>query len=144
MRRLLLFLVLILFISSFFILSSASAVELKIQIGGGDQERPGGPPAHAPARGLRAKQAYQYYPSANVYFDPVKKVYFYLSGGVWKFGLSLPLSLKVKLGDHVSLELDTDKPYLFNAEHKRKYPPGQLKKGGPPGKKGGRGKKKKK
>ena len=34
----------------------------------------------------------------------------------------------MRLGDHVSIEMDTDKPYTHYQEHKRKYPPGQLKK----------------
>ena len=34
----------------------------------------------------------------------------------------------MNLGDYVSLELATDKPYIHHAEHVKKYPPGQLKK----------------
>jgi hypothetical protein len=33
----------------------------------------------------------------------------------------------MNLGDYVSLELTTDKPYIHHAEHVEKYPPGQLK-----------------
>ena len=32
------------------------------------------------------------------------------------------------LGDFVSMELDTDKPYIHHEDHVKKYPPGQLKK----------------
>ena len=87
-----------------------------------------GPPSHAPAHGYRAKHQYHYYPNTNVYFEPVRGVYFYLSAGIWKVSVSLPTSLKINLGDSISMELDTDKPYIFNSEHKAKYPPGQLKK----------------
>ena len=97
----------------------------------------GGPPPHAPAHGYRAKHRYHYYPSAEVYFDISRKCYFYLSGGSWKMSVSLPDSLKVKIGDHVTIEMDTDKPYKKFKEHKKKYPPGQLKKK----KKGKKGKK---
>jgi hypothetical protein len=116
-------------------------VGCSVQVGGGPQSTPtssGGPPPHAPAHGYRAKQHYYYYPGANVYFSPSRGVYFYLaSDGAWKVSVSLPGSIKVKLGDRVSLELDTDRPYKYNAEHRAKYPPGQAKKhgGGPPGKK---------
>ena len=112
-----------------------------LQVGNGPHPAPGpsgGPPAHAPAHGYRAKQQYYYYPGANVYFSPSRGLYFYLaSDGTWKMSVSLPGPVKVQLGDRVSLELDTDMPYKYNAEHRVKYPPGQAKKwhgGGPPGK----------
>ena len=100
----------------------------------------GGPPPHAKAYGRRAKRAYSYYPAFNMYFDPVRKVYFRLSGGIWKIRTSIPFTLKLKLGSGVSLEMDTDKPYKFNAQHKLKYkPPKKAKK-----RKKGKGRKKKK
>ena len=87
-----------------------------------------GPPAHAPAHGYRAKHKYRYYPSRSVYFDTGRGLYFYLKGDNWEVGASLPSSIRVGLGDSVSIELDTDKPYTHHAEHKKKYPPGQMKK----------------
>jgi hypothetical protein len=89
-----------------------------------------GPPAHAPAHGYRAKHQYRYYPSRSVYFDTGRGLYFYLKGDSWEVGASLPSSLRVGLGDSVSIELDTDKPYTHHAEHVKKYPPGQQKKKG--------------
>jgi len=88
----------------------------------------GGPPAHAPAHGYRAKYKYRYYPSCSVYYDSGRRIYFYLKGDNWEVGASLPTSLRVGLGDSVSIELDTDKPYIHHAEHVKEYPPGQLKK----------------
>ena len=87
-----------------------------------------GPPAHAPAHGNRAKYQYHYYPSCSIYFDVSRNLYFYLSGENWKLSAELPSKLKVNLGDHVSLELETDRPYTKHKEHKKKYPPGQKKK----------------
>jgi hypothetical protein len=87
-----------------------------------------GPPEHAPAHGYRTKHKYYYYPGSDVYFDPNRGLYFYLSGRNWEISTILPLNLKVKLGDHVSIEMDSDKPYVKHAEHKTKYPPGQMKK----------------
>ncbi|WP_455203674.1 hypothetical protein [Kaarinaea lacus] len=87
-----------------------------------------GPPDHAPAHGYRAKHRYQYYPSAQVYFDPARSLYFYLSSSQWKISASLPNPLKLQLGSHVSIEMDSDKPYSHHSEHKKKYPPGQAKK----------------
>jgi hypothetical protein len=86
-----------------------------------------GPPPHAPAHGYRAKYGYRYYPGALVYFDVDRKLYFYMQNGDWKVGVSLPDSLRVKLGDSVTIEMDSDKPYTEFAAHKAKYPPGQIK-----------------
>jgi len=88
----------------------------------------GGPPPHAPAHGYRAKYSYRYYPSCYVYFDLSRKCYFYLDGDNWKVSVSLPLSLRAQLGGYVSIEMDTDKPYTKFKDHKKKYPPGQIKK----------------
>jgi hypothetical protein len=41
-------------------------------------------------------------------------------GDNWKVGASLPNSLRVGLGDSVSIELDTDKPYTHHEEHMKK------------------------
>ena len=88
----------------------------------------GGPPPHAKAHGYRAKRVYRYYPFLGVYFDTHRKAYFYLEGGNWRVSLSLPRDIRVRLGDYVTIEMDTDKPYTRYEEHRRKYPPGQLKK----------------
>ncbi len=88
----------------------------------------GGPPPHAKAHGYRAKHVYRYYPFLAVYFDTHRKTYFYLEGGNWRVSLSLPRDIRVRLGDYVTIEMDTDKPYTRYEVHKRKYPPGQLKK----------------
>ena len=87
----------------------------------------GSPPPHAPAHGYRAKYNYRYYPSTCAYFDTSRKVYFYLEKGNWQMSVSLPQTLQLRLGDYVTIEMDTDKPYTKFADHKRKYPPGQLK-----------------
>lgn len=86
-----------------------------------------GPPAHAPAHGYRAKHKYHYYPASEVYFDTQRGVYFYLSGRNWKMSVSLPGDLDIRLDHHVSIEMDTDKPYKHHKKHKKKYPPGRAK-----------------
>lgn len=87
-----------------------------------------GPPPHAPAHGYRAKYRYNYYPDVSVYLDVDRRMYFYLEGDKWTVSVSLPERLRLSLGDYVTIELDTDKPYTKHKEHKGKYPPGQLKK----------------
>ena len=98
-----------------------------------------GPPPWAPAHGYRAKHRYYYYPSTFVYFDIERKVYFYLEGDNWRVGASLPAGIHVDVGDYVTLEMVTEKPYEFHPDVVKKYPPGQLKK-----KHKGKGKKKEK
>jgi hypothetical protein len=57
-----------------------------------------------------------------------REIYFYIKGDHWEVGVSLPNHLRIGLGDSVSIELDTDKPYIHHVEHVKKYPPGHLKK----------------
>lgn len=106
-------------------------VDIGIRIGDKSPERAAphakGPPDHAPAHGYRAKHRYHYYPSSEVYFDDARGVYFYFSGHTWHMSARLPLNLKARLGEHVSLEMETDKPYTEHKSHKAKYPPGQMK-----------------
>jgi len=42
--------------------------------------------------------------------------------------VSLPQSLKVRLGDNVTIEMETDRPYTKYLEHKKKYHPRKSKK----------------
>lgn len=121
--------------AALFLLSFSACGLRRVGVYHGEEQKPmvvekrkGGPPPHAPAHGYRAKYAYLYYPSTCVYFDVHRKCYFYLEGNSWKVSLSLPKHLLVRLGDHVTIEMDTDKPYTNFKEHKRKYPPGKLKK----------------
>lgn len=52
------------------------------------------PPPWAPAHGQRARPAqqyrYVYYPQQQVYYAPATRQWFWLSGGGWHFGLTLP------------------------------------------------------
>ena len=92
-------------------------------------EGPGhGPPPHAPAHGYRAKHRYRYYPHSQVYFDPVRQLYFYLEGSGWRMAASLPHALRLQLDHYVMIEMESDRPYVHFKEHKAKYPPGQRKK----------------
>lgn len=83
----------------------------------------GGPPPWAPAHGHRAKQMhrYYYYPDSGVYFDISRKTYFYMNGENWQVGVALPPTVILDSTAYVSLELDTDIPYLYYGEHQTKY-----------------------
>ena len=80
-----------------------------------------GPPQHAKAHGYRAKHTYRYYPSAKAYYDVERKSYFYLEGNNWRVGVSLPDNLNVRLGNYVTIGMDSDKPYTSFEVHKRQY-----------------------
>jgi hypothetical protein len=94
---------------------------------GGQKQKKGGPPSHAPAHGYRSKYQYRYYPGCSVYYDYERKIYFYIKGDDWEVGASLPSHLRLSPGDFVNIELDTDKPYIYHEEHVKKHPPGHLK-----------------
>lgn len=86
--------------------------------------RSGGPPPWAPAHGYRAKK-YRYYPSAQIYYDTDRGVYFYYRDGSWEVSASLPNRFRVRLsGGHVTLEMDTERPYEYHSEVVERYPPG--------------------
>ena len=92
------------------------------------KHKKGGPPAHAKAHGYRAKHKYHYYPDCSVYHDTERGLYFYIKGSSWEVGASLPHNLQIGLGESVSLELETDRPYTYHADHVKQYPPGKTKK----------------
>ena len=98
-------------------------VGVGVAIGGAPAPVPvGGPPPWAPAHGRRAQvQRYYYYPSAGVYYNVATSSYFYLNGGAWQVGISLPTTVVIDPSAYVSLELDTDRPYLYYEEHRNKY-----------------------
>jgi hypothetical protein len=89
--------------------------------------RKGPPPPWAPAHGARAKHRYRYYPGAQVYYDPGRRIYFYISGSTWTSGARLPASISIS-GTYVHLEMDADMPYVFHDDVKKHHPPGQMKK----------------
>ena len=107
---------------------SCGSVSGGFRWGGMEGTKAGGPPPHAPAHGYRAKYHYKYFPSAQVYFDASRNVYFFLDGNQWRMSVSLPDRLRLKIGEYVEISTDTDKPYEKFNVHKKKYPPGQLKK----------------
>jgi len=81
-----------------------------------------GPPPWAPAHGHRRKYGYYYYPGADVYFRSEDRLWFYLDGGSWRFGASLPTSIRVDFHHAVPLTMATDHPFDFHGEVKGHYP----------------------
>jgi len=115
------FLITIIFIISFSLISTH---EGGIQISSHSvlaKGKKSGPPQHAKAHGYRAKHTYRYYPAANAYYDVERKSYFYLEGTNWRVGVSLPDNLNVRLGNYVTIGMDSDKPYTSFEAHRRQY-----------------------
>lgn len=81
-----------------------------------------GPPPWAPAHGRRAKYAYYYYPGCDVYYRPGDRMWIYLEGGRWSVGAGLPTSIRIDLSRSVSLEMDSDRPYLYHEKIRAFYP----------------------
>jgi hypothetical protein len=104
-----------------FILSGQACVVLDDR-GRGPAVKGGGPPPWAPAHGRRAQQmqTYYFYPEAGVYFNPSTRMYFYMNGGSWQVGASLPTGVVLDV-TYVSMDLDTDRPYVYFDDHKGKH-----------------------
>jgi len=69
------------------------------------------PPDWAPAHGYRAKHRYMYYPSHQIYYEPASTTWFWLDGGNWRFGASLPVYYQQYTRGGVWVDLDDDRPY---------------------------------
>lgn len=89
-----------------------------------------GPPPWAPAHGYRAKYKYRYYPASRVYYEEGSGVYFHYKDGQWQISASLPVAIRIDVNDFITLEMNTDRPYEYDHEVVKRYPPGQLKKKG--------------
>lgn len=87
-----------------------------------EESGPKGPPPWAPAHGYRRNRNYYYYPSANVYYRPEDRAWFYLDGGKWSLGVNLPTSIRVDFERSVSLTMETDQPYQHHDKVKNYYP----------------------
>lgn len=80
------------------------------------------PPPWAPAHGHRAKAyRYVYYPSHEVYFAPATRHWFWLDGGRWRVGTSLPGGMVLASVPGVSIVLGTERPYEMNAYVVERY-----------------------
>ena len=76
-----------------------------------------------PETSSKQKYSYRYYPSCSVYYDIHTKLYYYLQDDNWKICAFLPRNFEGKLGDYVEIEMESDKPYLENEKHVKKFPP---------------------
>jgi hypothetical protein len=84
-------------------------------------------PPWAPADGSLTKHSYRYYPFHRIYFDEQQGVYFYLSDRKWQTAVSLPAPISITADDFITLDMATDKPYTYDNEVLKRYPPGEKK-----------------
>ena len=94
-----------------------------------DQVGPGNPAGasrfvygEAPPVGQQAQFKYQYFPAAQVYYDPMRELFFYQDNGQWIKSPALPRYLRNRLGDFVVLEMNTETPYSLHAQVSKRYP----------------------
>lgn len=81
-----------------------------------------GPPAHAKrVEPHKVVYHYRYYPEAQIYYAPHRKIYFWLERGMWYSGPALPKGVALK-GKKVKVELDTGRPYRRHGQTVAKYP----------------------
>jgi hypothetical protein len=64
--------------------------------------------------------SYVYYPDAEVYFEPHRRVYYWSEGGSWRSGARVPQNIVLR--SHVSVALDSSEPYKHHDEVRAKYP----------------------
>jgi len=79
------------------------------------------PPAWEPKRGDPVYR-YLYYPTAFVYFDQDRRIYFYLDHDQWLESSILPAYISKHSGDPVELRMNTPQPYQFQTQVSEKYP----------------------
>ncbi len=85
-----------------------------------------GPPPWAPAHGARAQGVvrYRYYPSLEIYFDPVRRVWFTLnvSTGAWQLTVSRPMAVLFGFPSYIELDIVGARPYVYHSQIIMKYP----------------------
>lgn len=69
-----------------------------------------------------ARYEYRYYPASAIYYDVQRHVYFYPYKGSWRKTRTLPKTIYIDRDRFVTLDMDTDEPYIHHSETVRKYP----------------------
>lgn len=83
---------------------------------------PPGPPPWAARHWYRRNHAYYYYPGYAVYYRPADRMWFYLDGGTWRLGARLPGHIHVDFDRAVSLNIESDRPYVYHERVVTYYP----------------------
>lgn len=81
--------------------------------------------SYSSAHGNRCHHRYQYFPSVCVYHEAMRGRYFFLHEHEWRTAVSLPIDLRMQLGDYVNIDMQSDKPFIYNEQHRKQYPSGR-------------------
>ena len=73
-------------------------------------------------RWYQRNQAYYYYPGDNVYFRQSDHVWFYPDRGQWYSSRRLPDGIRVDFNRSVTVNMYTDRPYLYHQQVVARYP----------------------
>jgi hypothetical protein len=63
---------------------------------------------------------YEYYPDAEVYYEPQRHVYYWSEGGAWRSGAHVPQNFVLR--SSVRVDLNSPEPYRHHDEVRAKYP----------------------
>jgi hypothetical protein len=72
----------------------------------------------------RVVRTYRYYPDSEVYYDPMRRIYFWPDSGSWIEGRRLPTRFRGRLGDFVEITIDSDEPHQTHSMVESDYPSG--------------------
>lgn len=64
---------------------------------------------------------YYYYPSVQIYFNVATGYYYYRDGAIWLRTRILPSRYLLDSRDRVRVVIKSDKPYLWNEQHRATY-----------------------
>jgi hypothetical protein len=84
-----------------------------------------GPPPWLPAHVNHPKHTYRYYPYHGIYFEERTRIYFYMTDGRWQASASLPAFIRITVNDFITLDMDSDRPYVYHKYVIKRYPPRQ-------------------
>ncbi len=90
-----------------------------------DNSRPGNgkePRGNAYGHNKHNHIEYEYYPSAEVFFDPQRKLYFWHAAAYWGVGKRLPSTYKLDHKERELVSLDTKLPYRQHDRVKSENP----------------------
>lgn len=64
---------------------------------------------------------YVYYPARQVYYEPQQKIWFWMNGGSWQFGLNLPVQYRAYISSGVPVVLHSNRPYTEHVYVEQTY-----------------------
>jgi len=84
--------------------------------------------ASMPWQPLQGQMAYQYryYPSASMYYDEGRNLYFYQQNGQWVQTQTIPSGLQTLVNSYVPMQMNTNLPYTYHPQVSQTYTVGTI------------------